>query len=100
MATKPFLATTAAGPAVAAVERVRRRRGWYVCQPAEIATWQPELRRDIEIVCKIKTISSLFCHIGFYHGSTAETSLEDELLFFFVISEHYEQRVRLPLFDI
>ena len=99
MATKPFLATTAAA-AVAAVERVRRRRGWYVCQPAEIATWQSELRRDIEIVCKIKTISSLFCHIGFYHGSTAETSLEDELLFFFVISEHYEQRVRLPLFDI
>ena len=46
------------------------------------ATWQHELDRDIEIVCKIKTICSSFSHIGFNHAANVETSLEHELFVF------------------
>ena len=84
MATKLFLATTSA--AVAAAAGVRRR----IANQTRClnATWQAELDRDIEIVCKIKTICSFCWHVGFNHALNVETSLEDELLFL-VISERY-----------
>ena len=55
MATKPFLAT--ATTAVVKREKEDDYGGVGTSAiPLEIATWQPELDRDIGIVSKIKTI--------------------------------------------